>query len=861
MIEKRLPQSCYLILSRGLCYYFKESFVIKLCEDVYAHISLFPAMEFNDLQKKIIENINGAYLISAPVGTGKTTVLIERVIKALEKGFKPEEILCLTFTNRASEEILERLKKRSKKKEINDAVTINTFHGFCAHFVKAEAKNIGINPDFVIFDETEQTEILKAILENYPEIMPFGKNEQNEIRTLIDKLYNYRLEALEKKIGCNVREEEISDELSEVNEKYLNSLKEQNALDFNEMVLLTIKTLYLDEKIRNKWAKKYKFIQLDEFQDTHLSEYLVVKELAKEYKNIALIGDLDQTIYGWRGSEPFFIADLFRTHFAPVTEFNLEINYRSNKNTLDAVKSFLTSFANPTTKNIECLEEGKGEKCVEVFGAYNLSEEIDWVVKSIKNCGENERIAVLARTNTMINQIANVFSAKGIAHITVDKYDFFKRQEVKDIFAYLKIIFNKFDLESATRITQRPARNIGLATLKKIREEGNPLGLRISDFLSFRNYNFKEPFANLIQKFKNGRIVVLDTETTGINVLKDEIIQIYAIEIINGEMGNEFHFYLKNTIPVGNSSDVHGLTDEFLKTEGREPKEVLEELKEFIKSDVVAGHNINFDLSMVLENGKRKNVLFEFKEYYDTLDISRRLIEAENYKLTTLSSLLGLKAATHDAKDDVWATFDLLRILIEKLQSEQKKRIELFKKFSHKFIQVGNLIESWKKAINEKRPHEALEYIWETSGLKTYYESDTEKEKRFKSIETLVNLFKEKDDPDRASEIMIRELIHYSALVKDINFLGLEKGKIPVVTVHQVKGLEFDHVFIIGANEFKFPMYQSDLEEEKRLFYVALTRAKKNIYISYSNFNDYNKPINRSPFIDFIDRKYINFLS
>lgn len=810
------------------------------------------------MQKNIIENVEGAFLISAPVGTGKTTVLVERIIAAMKKGFLPDEILSLTFTNRAAQEMMDRIKKRVGKKEVYDALTIKTFHGFCAYFIRAEAKLLGINSDFVIFDDDEQVEIMKNIMDEYPEFANTGKYEKREILNLIERMYNYRLSKLGEEIGCNLGKSLLDKTLIEINRQYMESLNDQNALDFNEIALLTIRGLYLDKKIKNKWAMRYKFIQLDEFQDTHISEYLVIKELAKVHKNIALIGDLDQTIYGFRGSNPEAILKIFKSHFAPVKEFPLEINYRSDKHLLAAVKSFLKNFDNPATKIIECEKEAAGEeKCVEVFGGYNMNEEIEWIVKNIKEKDKTAKIAILSRANWTINKVAEIFSQKGIAHITVDKYDFFKRQEIKDIYAYLKIIFNKFDLESAYRLVSRPPRNIGMAVLKNIREEGESIGLRVSDFLNFKNYNFPEPFFNLIEKWHHSRIIVLDTETTGTNVLKDDIIQIYAVEVINGKAARDFHFYLKNTIQVGNSAAVHGLTDDFLRTHGRDPDAVLKELQEFIHDDAVVGHNINFDLSMISENAKRRGMTFEFREYYDTLDLSKRLIESENYKLTTLAKILGLDEATHDAKDDVLSTVGLLEILVKKLNTRKEARIEMFKKFSKKFIQLSMLIDSWAKIVKEKRPAEALEHIWENSGLRVYYENDREKKKRFESVETLANIFRERDDPARPPEIMLRELINYAALVKDINFLGLENGKIPIVTVHQVKGLEFDYIFVIGVNEFKFPSSRLDFEEEKRIFYVALTRARKNIYISYSNFDDYNKPINRSCFIDFIDPKYV----
>jgi DNA helicase-2/ATP-dependent DNA helicase PcrA len=820
-------------------------------------------MEFNELQKQIISSITGAYLISAPVGTGKTTVLTERIITALDAGIKPEEILCLTFTNRAAQEMSTRIKKRIANQDVVNNLSVMTFHGFCAYFIKAEAKQIGIPADFVIFDDTDQTETIKDILARYPEVDSYYSNNKWRLSELTETLYKYRLNVLENEIGCQVAPIEPDPTLIQINNEYLAALRDQNAVDFNELVLLTLKTLYFNPTVKNKWAQRYKFIQLDEFQDTHLSEYLVIKELAKVHKNISFIGDLDQTIYGWRGSEPYRIIQIFREHFSSVQELHLEINYRFNPAILAAIKSFLTSLEKSATKTITSHNtEATDEKCIKLFGGYNLREEASWIIDNIKSLRDKEpqaKIAVLTRGNNLISEIAEIFEAKNIAHVTVDKYDFFRRQEIKDIYAYLKIIFNKLDLESAHRVVTRPARNIGAATLKNIRERGASIGLKIADFLNFKSFRFDEPFSNLIKKHNEGRIIVFDTETTGTNPLKDEVIQVYACEIINGQPGQEFSYYLKNKRLVGLSQDVHGLTDEFLQKEGRDPREVLLELKKFINDDVVSGHNVMFDINMIVENGKREGIEFEFKEYYDTLDLAKRFIEAENYKLNTLAAKLNLAVATHDARDDVAATVGLLNILVEKLKTHQNERAKLFQEFSKKFIQLSSLIGNWEKLVKEKRPAEALEFIWEDSGLKNYYAADPAYERRFKSIETLINIFKEQDDADRPAEMVLQELIHYASLVRDINFLGLEQGKIPIVTVHQVKGLEFDYVFIAGMNEFKFPVYNtSDLEEEKRLFYVALTRARKKIFISYSNFDTYNRPMNKSSFVSYIDPKYID---
>ena len=818
-------------------------------------------MEFNKNQQEIINSIAGAHLISAPVGTGKTTVLTERIVGAIASGIKPDEILCLTFTNRAADEMRARIKKRINKPEISNRVFIGTFHGFCSYFIRAEAKAIGISRDFTICDEVEQQEILKKILEKRRDNFFSGKNEKFEIMQLLDSIYRRRLTGLEKRIGCKVAEIAADDYLDAIGEEYRKNLEEQNSFDFNELVLLTLETLYFDQKIQKKWSERFKFIQLDEFQDTHLSEYLVIKELAKKHGNISLIGDLDQTIYSWRGSEPFFVAKLFCSHFSPVREMHLEINYRFDQNILAAIKSFLVNIEKRATKKIESSRLSEGDKkCVKVFAGYDFSEEAYWVIDSIQKIKETDplaKISVLSRANNAITRLADIFEKKGVAHITVDKYDFFRRQEIKDVFSYLKILFNKYDLESAYRIIARPSRGIGDATLKKIKEDGEQCGLKISDFLDFKNFNFSEPYFNLLNIWQNGRMIVLDTETTGINPSEDEVIQIYAVEVINGKPGKDFHYFLKNTKPVGVSEKVHGISDEFLKNKGEDPEKILRALKEFIAGDIVSGHNVNFDLNMLLENGKRKGVVFDFKEYYDSLDLARRLIASENYKLNTLAKKFGLAQATHDAKDDVLATIGLLDVLIDKLKSGQEKRKEIFEKFKSKFIKLASEIDFWKKEIKNLRPLEALNFIWTESGLCDYYSHDSEKDKRLKSFEILKEVFAAREDLEKPGDAVLRELINFSSLARDVNFLGIEKGKVPIVTVHQVKGLEFDYVFIVGLNEYKFPIYKSDLEEEKRLFYVALTRAKKRIYLSYSRFDEYGRNMAPSRFIGFLNGEYL----
>ncbi|MFA5420922.1 MAG: 3'-5' exonuclease [Patescibacteria group bacterium] len=817
-------------------------------------------MKLNLEQQNIVDSIFGAYLINAPVGTGKTTVLTNRIMEAIKGGIRPDQILALTFTNRAADEMRSRIKEMIDDKNDFDSLSVSTFHSFCANFLRLEATKVGIQSDFVILDDDEQFELVKSILSDNNKI--YIENKRDALNILED-FYKYRLSLFQIDIGHNVKTKDLSQDIISFGNIYLEKLKEQNAFDFNELVLKVLELLFKDKEVNDRWSQKYKFIQLDEFQDTHISEYLVIKELAKKHKNISLIGDIDQTIYSFRDSKPIFIAKLFKEHFKPVNELSLSINYRSNPELIKVFTSVLANMEDAQTKNLSSDMDSLGsDKCLNLFRGYNFKEEVLWVVdniEKIRKVDKKSKIAVLTRSNGLVNKAATVFENKGISFLTVDQYDFFRRQEIKDVFAHLKILFNKSDMLSAKRVIERPAKNIGEETLKKIEESGRSCGLNISDFLNFKNYNFKEPFFELLSNYRKGRIIVFDTETTGINPAKDDIVQIYAREIIDGKPGKEFHHYLKTGKSVASSYFVHKISDEFLREKGDDAKKVLLELKDFIGGSIVSGHNVIFDINMVRENSKRYGIDFEFNNYYDTLILARRFLNFSSYKLGNIAKSLGFASATHSADDDVAATIDLLFFLIDKLEKGETEREVLWNKFKSKFITLSSSINNWEQKIDKLKPADFLSFVWEESGLKDYYKKDKISKQRERSYETLKSFFESRYDSDLDNRAALSSLIHYASLVKNIDFLGVEGGKIPIVTIHQVKGLEFDHVFLLGLNEGIFPFFKTDnIEEEKRLFYVALTRARSSVYISYSNFSDNDYAIKKSSLLSNIDPKFIN---
>jgi DNA helicase II / ATP-dependent DNA helicase PcrA len=813
-------------------------------------------IEFNKEQKEIINSIFGAYLINAPVGSGKTSILSERIIRVMEEGVKPEEILTLTFTNRATEEIKERLRDKIENQEDFESLLIKTFHSFCVYFIKSEINNLEVSNHFQIIDDDDQVEIVKSILSKWPKL--FVENRR-DIFEVLNKIQKYRLSLLEIEMGHNIPLYEISSELLSFSEKYQKRMKEENFLDFNELVLITLRALGLNKEIQERWSDKFKFIQLDEFQDTHVSEYLVIKELAKKHKNISLIGDIDQTIYGFRDSRPLFLSKLFKKHFHPVKSLSLSFNYRSSSELLKVFMSVLENMDKAETKKLEAFNKKKEaniDDIVNIFQAHNIEEEASWAVDNIKKIKKEKpsaKIVVLTRINNLIPDIATIFKKNDIPFFTLDQFSFLKSQVVKDLLAYVKILLDKNHFFSAKRVIKRSKYDIDRETLKEIKRKGSPVALKLSDFLDFGNYNFPEPFFELLKEKKNGRIIVLDVETTGVNFVEDEIIQIYAREIVNSEIGKEFHFYLKNKKPVDSSYSVHKISDEFLRKNGHSPKKVLKDLKDFIGDSIIVGHNVLFDLKMIKENSFKQGIEFNCNNYYDTLDIARRILDLPSYRLSYIAEELNFKTATHKADDDVGATIDLLFYLIEKLEKSSEDRIDLWEEFKDLFFNLSQDIHRWKEKAFELRPADFLDYLYTESGLERFYSKKDDYLKREKSLKRLKSFFQERDNKELKAESSLWNLINLSSSIKNIDFVFSKREIIPIITVHQAKGLEFDYVFLLGMNEGLFPFYRSDnMEEEKRLFYVALTRAREKIFLSYSRFKRFDQKASKSSFLNLI---------
>jgi DNA helicase-2/ATP-dependent DNA helicase PcrA len=363
-----------------------------------------------------------------------------------------------------------------------------------------------------------------------------------------------------------------------------------------------------------------------------------------------------------------------------------------------------------------------------------------------------------------------------------------------------------------------------------------------------------EPYGFLLEKYHDGEVVVVDVETTDFSSPLVEVVEIAAIKVKEGQIVGKFHRYLKNSIPVGASERVHRISDEFLRQHGEEPEDVFGNFRQFITGNLLIGHNLSFDLRVLHEQASRLGIQILFDHWEDTLDISRRFILSERYDLEYLATLLGLKhLPEHRAKEDAYCTFDLLHHLTKTIKKDTIARGRVVSRYGKTFQPLANLIHSWRNQTKIKRPPELLDIVFRESGLGDYYEED---KRRISYINELRQIFKEKDNPELDAQTSLLELINFAALSRNIDYLSKNDNRIPIITLHQAKGLEFDVVFIAGASEGEIPHYYSvkegRLEEEKRLFYVGLTRAKKNLIISGYRRNQWGYSKGSSQFISYL---------
>lgn len=423
--------------------------------------------ELNKEQREAVKHTDGPMVILAGAGSGKTRVLTYKVLYLItHKNIDPDDILCVTFTNKAANEMKERIHKKLSSTTYNLKPTICTFHSLCAKILRIDGKYIGLPPRFIIYDDADQLDAIKETMKRLN--ISIKDFKPTSVLATVSQAKN---ELIGPPAYLAIARGYFQETVAKIYPMYQQILKDNDAVDFDDLINKTIQLFKENPHILQKYQDKFRYILIDEYQDTNKAQYILTKLLAQRWKNVCVVGDFSQSIYSWRGAD-YRNLMRFKEDFKDAKTFSLSQNYRSTQKILDAASAVI---ANNTTHPVLKLwtENPDGEE-IEIYEARNEQDEAEFIIgKSSEfsnNVGKNSElklsdVAVLYRTNAQSRVVEEVLLHNGIPYVLVGGTRFYERKEIKDILAYLRLLANPKEMISYKRIEK-----LGKARLAKFLE-------------------------------------------------------------------------------------------------------------------------------------------------------------------------------------------------------------------------------------------------------------------------------------------------------------------------------------------------------------------------------------------------------
>ena len=882
----------------------------------------------NEAQQRVVNDLDNNIILFASAGTGKTFTVAKRTAQIIQsERAKPQEILCLTFTTKACEEMREDISQYVGKQA--SEVEIRTIHGFCYQLLREESRlKRDRYAEAVVCDEVDAEELLQSILSSQYAWWERGVFQPAE-EAQGDDAEAVSFEIFKKKGGLrnfvsalkHIREEqdfysenevedyqksftfleehraEECDNLTSISTKrgwqvcdqdfltamkrhagrlvfaYNDHLRQSNRVDYDDLVLFAARALK-NAETRARWAAKYRYITVDEMQDTSLLEYSVLTKLFSGNK-VMMCGDFFQSIYGWRGSKPEYVLSNFIEKYQAKV-YMLSQNYRSTQTLTAATFGYLGAtypdlVGKYCPKDLQVASPDEGDKIL-CMGFDNRREEAAQIYRYLRKNVEQgvTSLCVIARSNFYVSMLARVFEEcnqaypldKQLRFFTAEEdLQFYKKPIVKDILAMLKLLLNKTDRVSMERITEKYVRLVGAKTVEWLRMQ-NQVGASIVSFLEKQTYTHEDPYHVLIEAFHKGEIVVYDTETTGLDLAKDEMVQLAAIRInAQGQVVDTFEKMIIPTIPIeAGAYATHGFDMEYITAHGGvTAKEALEEFLRFAKGAVLVGHNsFRFDSPLIARQLKDNGLLpLDIKGEYDTLTIAKQFHAGlPNFKLSTLCEKYDIiNEAAHNAYGDIVATGKVLcRMVVEDIIPATMERKNVCARHKDKFLKLFTFIEELTERMKTNTPLDILTAIIDKMGMDGKCKTDGE---RYALLDLRAHF---RAAEKESTDAFLRDFVARADLSGSRTDLLIEReNRIPLLTVHHSKGCEFDTVVIAGADDRNFPNFytQGDKEEgEEKVFYVAITRAKRRLVLTRAMWNGRER-VSPSPYVEKIPDKYL----
>jgi len=739
----------------------------------------------NPQQQDGIRSVDGPVLLLAGAGSGKTRVITHRIAYLIqERGVPADSILAVTFTNKAAKEMAERVDKILGHSSLAKPM-LSTFHSFCVRVLRRDIEalrvnGVGLTKTFAIYDETDQQAVVKAALKRLA-----IDDKSLKPRVALGRISwakNHMIDPQEYFLAStNPMEEKIA----HIFEIYKKELFKANALDFDDLLLETVRLLKSSAEVRERYNRRYQYVMIDEYQDTNRPQYELMKLLAGSHKNICVVGDEDQSIYSWRGADIKNILD-FEKDFPDVKTIRLEQNYRSTQVILEGAGAVVSQNTQRKGKNLWTAREGGS-----LIGYYEAPDGenealfvADRIRKYLREAGAQEdtpRCAVLYRTNSQSRLVEESLRRYGIQYHMVGGFSFYDRAEVKDILSYLKLVQNLHDSIALNRVVNSPPRGIGKTTMETLERMALASGMSTWDAIgkAIEDKLLPPRALSALGSFRR------------------------LIEDARAMLGPEFAEKLSADVADA-SSDLDASFD--VGAFGDDSSE--EPLEEAAEADT------SFDTSF--------NFGFDFGP---TEEIST--IAAENS--TDSDALHGIDAASFNPFAPVV------------LKESRGGKPTLASKSGREDGAPGYVSDekpAFRKPGDPATLPELIKFLNDRSGYIRSLEEEATPES-FSRIENLKELANAAQDAQERGETL-HEFLDHAALVSDADSYS-EEARVTLMTLHAAKGLEFPLVFLTGMEEGLFPsgrtiMEPAGLEEERRLCYVGMTRAMDTLVMTRARY-------------------------
>jgi DNA helicase-2/ATP-dependent DNA helicase PcrA len=534
--------------------------------------------DLNENQLKAVQEVKNPLLVFAGAGSGKTRVLTYKVWHLINQNFyQPQQILALTFTNKAAKEMKDRISQSIDVKGVN----VGTFHSIGARILRQNISKIddSYGPDFSIYDTSDQKAILREIIDE----LDLNENRLFSPSFLLSEIDRFKNNLIDEKSASKSAKSFEEKQISEAYNLYNAKLKNNNAVDFNDLILLPIKIFSFNKTILKSYTDQWKYILVDEFQDTNSAQFKLIALLSNANKNITVVGDDDQSIYGWRGANIDNILTNFNEEFPNCVQIKLEENYRSSQTILDAAWSVVINNKNRAEKKLRATK-GQGEK-ISLISADNDEEEANAICDSIKSEIKLHKntfkdFAVLYRTNAQSRSLEQAFIKEGLPYNIVGGTKFYDRKEIKDIISYLSLITNPNDNIALKRIINFPVRGIGEKSISLF--EDLAAKTNISMFQSLKNaseLNLRGKQLESINSFWSS--------INKFNELLDELDAKELIRVVLEEFNIE-NYYKNNPAEFdryNNIQEFKVFVDQFMESNPSSLREFLQEISLFTDID------------------------------------------------------------------------------------------------------------------------------------------------------------------------------------------------------------------------------------------------------------------------------------